>query len=227
MDQAGHLSHHLLALLLKQAFISAEPPTMCFTGTFTIFTMTSRKLGSVSPILQMRKLKLREVVISLRSHSCQPSGARIHKQYSVAAKVQTLNCLANPLLHQMGRGIPILQRKMLKRIKQLPKKPQRRPRLHTQGCLAPSLSLRDDTQVGAMPGSPQEKPGWVDPTWVDGEAACPCHRAKEQELAPGQVISLSGPQSPQVSKKCQTLVWSGRPLKTPTTTGGCVLSRSP
>ena len=59
---------------------------MCFTGTFTIFTMTSRKLGSISPILQIRKLKLREVVISLRSHSCQPSGARIHKQYCVAAK---------------------------------------------------------------------------------------------------------------------------------------------
>ena len=35
------------------------------------------------------------------------------------------------------------------------------------------------------------------------------------ELALGQVRSLSGPQSPQVSKKYQTLVWSGRPLKTP------------
>lgn len=174
---------------------------MCFTGTLTIFTMTSRKLGSVSPILQMRKLKLREVVISLRSHSCQPRGARIHKQYSVAAKVHTLNCLANPLLHEMGRVIPILQRKMLKRVKQLPKKPQRRPRLHTQGRLAPSLSLRDDTQVGAISGSPQEKPGWVDPMRVDGEAAWPCTGQRSTRVSAGpSYIPLWTSVSPSVQE---------------------------
>lgn len=154
---------------------------MCFMGTFTIFTTSSRKLGSISPILQMRKLKLREVVICLRSHSCQPSGARSHKQYSLAAKSTLLTALLTHFTMKWVVLYPFCRGRCSRGLKQLPKKPQRRPRLHAQAHLVPSLSLRDDTQVGAIPGSPQEKPGWVDPAWVDGEAACPSHRAKEQQ----------------------------------------------
>lgn len=200
---------------------------MCFTGTLTIFTMTSRKLGSVSPILQMRKLKLREVVISLRSHSCQPRGARIHKQYSVAAKVHTLNCLANPLLHEMGRVIPFCRGRCSRELSSCPRSPK-----EDLGC-TPRASLLLPCHSGMIPrwelyqaAHRRSQAGWT-PCGLMGKQLGHVQGKGAPELVPGQVISLSGPQSPQVSKKCQTLVWSGRPLKTPTTAGGCVLSRSP
>lgn len=116
MDQAEHLSHHLLALLSKKPSFQLSPQlcvswvpsqsSQCPLGTgihLAHFTDEEAKAQRGSHLPEVTQLSTQW---SQESQTVLPG-----------CKVHTLSCLANPLLHEMGRVIPILQRKMLKRVK--------------------------------------------------------------------------------------------------------------